>query len=168
MADKKTIIEREKSGNGVIYLYKEGIFYKAYEQSCYAFYQYVRQLKLKKRFVKKAGSYVVSLGFPVNSADKLLVGRDVKDFELGIVVKMKDDERIDEKEYEAWKTEVADTTSAPLRASVPLSVSEPQLQDNENDLVEKLRNFPLESRTPLDCMLFVGELKRMISDKYHV
>ena len=77
MADKKTIIEWEKCDKGVIYLYEEGIFYVAYEQSCYAFHKYIRQFKVKKRFVKKVGQDVVSLGFPVSSAEKLLEGRVV-------------------------------------------------------------------------------------------
>lgn len=168
MATIKTVIEQEKSGNDKIFLYKEGLFYVAYEQSCYAFSCYIHQFKIKNRYVKKLGRKIVSLGFPISSADKLLAGREVSDFEQGIIVKMNTSERVDENEYEAWKTEVVDTTSAPLNASVPLSVSEPLFQDNENDLIERLRNFPLENRTPLDCMLFIGELKRMIADKYSV
>ena len=35
----------EKAEKGLIFLYREGLFYVAYEQSCYAFHKFIRQFK---------------------------------------------------------------------------------------------------------------------------
>ena len=91
----------------MIRLYRAGIFYVAYEQSCYAFHKYIRQFKVKKKLVKKISSEIVSLGFPVSSEEKLLIGRTVAPFESGIAVRLNAYETIDNDEFLTWKTAMA-------------------------------------------------------------
>ena len=47
------IVSMESDYMPVIRLHKEGIFYVAYEQSCYAFYQYIKPFKVKSRYIKE-------------------------------------------------------------------------------------------------------------------
>lgn len=58
------ILSVESVNSGNIYLYREGIFYKAYERSAYAFITGVEKFMVKKKFVKCANQDVVSIGFP--------------------------------------------------------------------------------------------------------
>lgn len=49
---KLEIIASEKQNTGVVNLYAEGSFYKAYEQSAYVLCTYVRPLKVSARLVE--------------------------------------------------------------------------------------------------------------------
>ncbi len=77
MSDVKSILSLEASNQYVIHLHKEGLFYVAYERSCYAFHRYIKPFKLAKRFVKSVGQEVVKLGFPVSSLEKLIGGKGI-------------------------------------------------------------------------------------------
>ena len=56
------IVKTEDSQN--IYLHKEGLFWRAYEYSAYAFIKNIKQYNAKKKFIKKVGSEIVFNGFP--------------------------------------------------------------------------------------------------------
>lgn len=58
------ILSTERNNTSHIYLYREGIFYKAYERSAYAFVTTVQQFMVKKKFFKCTNCEVVSIGFP--------------------------------------------------------------------------------------------------------
>ncbi len=64
----KDIIGVERQNGEGIFLYKEGIFWRAYNQSAFQFSKHFKAFKLTKKFVKRVGEEVISLGFP----DKLL------------------------------------------------------------------------------------------------
>ena len=57
---------------GNIILYKEGNFWKAYEQSAYLFVKNIKEYLVQKKYLKIVSSEVVSLGFPVPSISKVL------------------------------------------------------------------------------------------------
>ena len=59
-----TIKEKIEYEDGqLVHLWKEGVFWVAYEQSAYLVSQ-VKKLKPTKKYVKTAGREVVSVGFP--------------------------------------------------------------------------------------------------------
>lgn len=64
------IISNEDDQN--IYLYKEGIFWRAYEYSAYAFVKNIRQYNVKKKFFKIMDKEVVYLGFPDGALEQVL------------------------------------------------------------------------------------------------
>lgn len=57
----KEKIETEQQEQPVIFLYMEGMFWKAYEQSAMRFAKEVKAYKLQKRFVKAVNGEVVSM-----------------------------------------------------------------------------------------------------------
>ncbi len=58
MSTIKERIEQEQSNIDKIYLYKEGIFYKAYERSAYLWVNNICNYEIKKRYVKPYREYV--------------------------------------------------------------------------------------------------------------
>lgn len=59
------IVSIEDRNTGEIHLHKEGLFWKAYQQSAYLFTREVKAFKASKKRVKAVGGQeVVSLGFP--------------------------------------------------------------------------------------------------------
>lgn len=70
----KEIIDRENGNIDCIWLYREGIFMKAYERSAFFAHVYIHEFKLSKRYVKSVNMDVVSLGFPEATVPKWLNG----------------------------------------------------------------------------------------------
>lgn len=67
MSTLSSILSKESNNTRMIYFYREGVFYKAYEKSAYLFVKHVKPFRLKRRFVKSVKREVISVGFPTNS-----------------------------------------------------------------------------------------------------
>ena len=149
-------------------LYKEGIFWKAYEQSAYTILQ-LRAYQAKKEYVKIAATEVVSIGFPDSVLQDILsafavTGRTEKD------IRLKTREPIDLAAFEVWKK------ALPLKE---VNVNPPQnsfhngknnslatsegITESELNALRKLRVFDLSNSTPMACMVFLSELKKEIA-----
>ena len=77
MLSKKEIYEIEQENPGVIHLYAEGMFYRAYEKSAYLLCALIHPFKVSCHFVKSIGDYLASVGFPQSSLDKWAGGREI-------------------------------------------------------------------------------------------
>lgn len=73
MSTIKERVEREQSNIDKIYLYKEGIFYRAYERSAYLWINHICKYEIKKRYVKTVGKVIVYLGFPMSVLESKLI-----------------------------------------------------------------------------------------------
>jgi len=58
-------------------MYKEGLFYKCYNEDAMVFSQQVKNYKVTAKFVKSVGAEVLSLGFPINEVEKGSLSLDV-------------------------------------------------------------------------------------------
>ena len=71
----KEIIALESGNTCCIRLYREGLFWRAYERSAYALCTRVHPFKAMKRQLKVlGGETLVVAGFPVSSEDRYLQG----------------------------------------------------------------------------------------------
>lgn len=95
------IIAAENRNTDRIYLHLEGIFWKAYERSAFAFIHRISRYKASKRFVKYLDAKVVSLGFPDASRPKVLGDRPLLSGSDDMLVL--DAGAIDAEEYGRWK-----------------------------------------------------------------
>lgn len=95
------IIATERRNTDKIYLYLEGIFWKVYERSAFAFIHRISRYKPSKRFVKYLDTEIVSLGFPDASRAKVLGDRPLISAEDDRLVL--DAGIIGVEEYERWK-----------------------------------------------------------------
>ena len=57
-------------------LFKEGLFYKCYNEDAMVFVNKVKPYKVSAKFVKNMGENVYSIGFPVREKDKNGTGID--------------------------------------------------------------------------------------------
>jgi len=62
-----TVLEKTKNSKNdkVFTLYKEGLFYKCYNEDALVFVQKVRKYKVSSKFVKATISNLHSIGFPM-------------------------------------------------------------------------------------------------------
>ncbi len=71
----RELIAAEANNTDRIALYREGLFWKAYERSAFALCTQVRPFKPTRKVLKTlAGGDIVSVGFPTHAADRILAG----------------------------------------------------------------------------------------------
>lgn len=145
---KKEIFDSEKENLKNIYLYKEGIFWKAYERSAFNFCKHVTAFKPTKKFIKTVGYDVVSIGFPTANLDK---HKDkfqiVEQTETQMTLAA---ETITHNEFELWKKSTQYNTHK-------------NRSKMQTDILEQIKAFNVESKTPMECMKWVAELKEQLN-----
>ncbi len=148
--DEKICIERNRQ-LGCIIFFLEGGFYRAYEHSALDAIKNLHEFKVNCRFYKALNNRVVSIGFPVTSLVKFARGNKVEQHDdIATIILPSGAIRTSKEEFTAWKESLP--TTEDLNGPVP---SEKQ----RNELYHKIIKFPIESRSPLQCMLFLAELK---------
>ena len=70
----KERIDKEDRNHNCLILYKEGIFFKAYEQSAYVFHTRIAPFQLKVKTLKDVEQPYITLGFPQSQQEKYLSG----------------------------------------------------------------------------------------------
>lgn len=223
MTSRQFIIA-EASNTDRIILYREGLFWKAYERSAYALCSQVRPLKPTRKVLKNlGGGDLVSVGFPTASEASTIGSLSVIErSELRLIVAVR--RPIDETAFRTWKAAVpvkpaaqpaerrsdgsselpvADRTVdagnavAEAVASQGVASTDDETAATSNlpsqetgrstfrrllrwfrrselrgtsdcaaqcRIVRELRAFDLADKTPLECMYFVAELKKRLSD----
>ncbi|MCF0257958.1 MAG: hypothetical protein HUK10_16990 [Bacteroides heparinolyticus] len=173
----RDFMDAERDNTGRIILYREGLFRKAYECSAYALCTQVHPLKTTKRFLKVVGGEMVSVGFPQSGDAKFIGGLErMEETEDRLVLKAP--APIDPQEFEAWKEALPlqpprAAPKAPAPASAPKEGGSDGGERKEGEatavmpaervVAERLRLFDLAGRTPMECMLFVAELKKRLA-----
>lgn len=95
-------MEFEESNAGVIRLYLEGTFLKAYERSAFAFCTRIKDYKVLRKESKTLGRDILYVGFPSSALDRTLGGvmtREVDESTLDVVLSYP----IDENEFLVWR-----------------------------------------------------------------
>jgi hypothetical protein len=167
-----SIIEKiHHNSSNEIKLYKEGVFWIAYEQSAYYLAQ-KKGYKATKKLVKSIGREVVSIGFPPNAYDSVIrvlpvLRVEAKDPSSRIIYLR---EEVDLDAFQLWKSSLAlRSTSRTLENRASQASPSGIFSDGNSTAVNcslevrtllvKLRDFSLADKTPLECMLFLSELK---------
>ncbi len=164
MAKIKDIIAREDSSKQVIKLYKEGIFYKAYEYSAYLFTKHIKAYQVKRKYSVQLKRDLVSIGFPITSFSALAIPETCRLQEFPHHLELEvSDEPLDTSAYVEWKD------------GISLSVQEPKVNVQnrggngftistlEYDVLQRLHRFNIDTATPMACMLLLSELKQSLS-----
>ena len=151
MPTVKEILQRESAKQPEeVVCFEEGLFLRAYEESAWRLAMRYG-LKPSKRIVKTAGCEVVSVGFPTSSRVKYLGEVPVVD---GCAVCRLPLEN-GEVGFDEWKNALP--TGNPSESSKMENAEAPHL-----DVIAELKAFPIESKSPVDCMMFLIDLKRRI------
>jgi hypothetical protein len=149
------IIKIEETNEDSIFLYKEGIFWKAYQRSAFLTVTRFRSdFMVKAKSVKCVRQKVCSIGFPLSSLTSVFVDCSIENLDekrLRIHV-----DKIDEDAYQQWIDGASEKTD---KAIAPLSLSD---EDFVLKVLQKLKDFNVSASTPVDCMMLICELQKMI------
>lgn len=134
-----------------LYLFKEGMFYKLYNQNAMWFVQNVKPYKVSVKFVKKANQDVFTIGFPqtVLSLNKLQINlKPIKEEPDYLCYQVT--QTIREQEFASW----CNTT---LTNQVKL-----QSKATTQNIVQQLKHFDVANNTPIQALEFVVKLKSLL------
>ena len=187
------VVGRENIAAREVILYPEGIFYRAYGFSALRFIRSLRPYQAKKRHYKKLGAEVCYLGFPQAALDGLLPeGFKAETTAEGTVVVSGPFGALTQQEYDEWVRSIPLSVSKPrspvsdsgdVSASggafvgggtqetdasfpardVPQEGVAGSASAAEREVLRRLHGFALEAATPLECMLFLSELKKRLN-----
>lgn len=153
-----------------VLLVREGLFWRAYEQSALALCELVQPFKQSTRYVKCVAQWVCHVGFPDAARDKWLASRQVKvvsDKMIAFCLTESERQGIDNA-FAKWKRgQVAEaaknveTTQTACGESSP-SYAQCRKGGTESEVIQMIRSFAVENATPLACMNFVANIKQML------
>ena len=146
-----------------IHFYREGMFWKLYNQSAFNFSQRVNQYLLKKKYIKEVKSWIVTMGFPDVVLKENL--ERLREYTLSVNVSEKVVE-VELKEglpgYQEWfeeiKEEVKGVREVKEEGTVPVVGNE----DEKERILKDIRDFPILQKTPLDVQMFFIELQNRV------
>lgn len=149
-----------------IILHAEGSFYEVYEHSAWLFSTCIRAYDVRCRYVKCVGQYMVKLGFPQKVLETVRTQFDVRtDGDLAFIML----DRMPSGCYEDWRAgivEEASSSSVPESSPFPVPESS-QTSISEKEILDEIAQFPLERKNPMECMIFLSEIKQKLNAILH-
>ena len=143
---------------GKVRLVTSGEFVRAYNHSAWLFYCCISKYKVIRKYSKTQQKDVFFLGFPVSKLLELANGRVCDKTDFGYDITLKPDEVPAEEGYETWTKEVPVEAASRAEASaIPLSGRE-----LENAICRRIREFPLETKTPVETVVFLSEMRKLL------
>ena len=132
-------------------MYPEGtLFYKAFERSAYLFVHHVRMNDVHHRYYKGCNYEAVWVSIQQNTLP-LLGCQYIENADGTVTIPV--EAEIDEQQFQQWK--------AHLPKAQETSVAEDE--DVEDEVLYLLRHYNLAGSTPMETMLFVSDLQRMLN-----
>lgn len=175
----KEILEQEKENIGTIVLYSEGLFWKAYERSAYALVSQVKPFKPTRKVLKNlGGGDIVSVGFLQKDEQKYM--GSLRCTERGEkIVRYECEKPVAEEDFTAWKSslpiaekpdvrlaspmpQVTDGTAQAAAACAASVCATTQAEATSAKILSLLLGFDLANSTPVECQLFLSNLKKLL------
>lgn len=151
----------ESAPVNTIRLIKSGEFYRAYNHSAWLFHSCVAEHKVMRKYVKNLQADIYYLGFPEKSLFSNIGERNSVKTEYGFDIQLREEEIPDDSGYEEWKANVKlNPSSKGDYNSLHLAGAEA-----EQEVIRRLRDFPLENKTMIECAVFVAELRKLLNNK---
>lgn len=152
---EKLKIDKEAVARAMVF-FADGTFYAAYERSAFLASRLLPPLKVTCRFRKAVDQTVAQVGFPASSLPKYAGDLPLEQREGMLTLQLPADATFSEDEFEAWKQAlpIAKEGDGPK----PMAKS-------QTAVMESILTYPLESRRPMETMLFVADLKKRLQSQ---
>ena len=159
MASIQEMVKFERDAPpGTIRLVKCGEFYRAYNHSAWLFQSCVNEYKVIRKYVKSLSEDIYYVGFPEKSLFNNIGERKSEKTAYGFDIILDVSEIPDESNYQQWIESVkTEQSSKADYYSLP-----PDIADIERETIKKLREFPVESKSMIECTVFLSELRKML------
>lgn len=153
--------EESRQQENVIRLIKSGEFYRAYNRSAWLFHSAIADHKVIRKYVKSLKKDIYYIGFPDKSLFGNIGDRESVKTDFGFDVYLKTEEMPEELTFDDWATTIACEPAATFEYnSLPLVGI-----DAEKEVLRRLRSYPIEAKTMVECVVFLSELRAMLNQK---
>lgn len=143
-----------------IRLIKSGDFYRAYNHSAWLFQCCIVEHKVMRKYVKSIKSDILYIGFPEKSLFNNIGDRKSVKTDYGFDIELFQEEIPEENGYETWKATIDPLPSSKGDFhSMILSGIEA-----EREVIRRLKEFPLESRSMVECAVFLSDLRKLLNN----
>lgn len=154
----------EKDNTEFINLIRGGLFCRAYETSAMLFAQNLKGFKVQKKYYKVINDTLAFLGFPESVLKNVISiakekGYAVEENTDGLTIRIKTT-GLAEGSFKEWKNNVC--YSAARNADEMVSMV--SLSNNEVNIIQKLRGYPVADHTPIETMQFVMRLQKDLAE----
>lgn len=158
------ILEIEKTNFENIYLFKEGFFWRVYEKSAWRFLKNIREYRVFRKYVKAVKQDIVYLGFPETILQEILSDVETRYAVSHIIRKTDTSIEIqgfpEMSGFELWKDE---WTIANIKPASPIVSENPNMH---NEIIRKIKEYPIISKTPVEAFNFLAELQKQLYELY--
>ena len=155
---EQSLTHEEGASPDKVRLIASGEFLRAYDRSAWKFHCRLSKFKVIRKYSKQRQRDIYFLGFPASKLLELAGGRSCEKTDFGYDVVLKPDEVPAEEGYEAWTKEVP--VEAASRADA--SAIPPVGRELESAVCRKIREFPLEAKTPVEALVFLSGIRGML------
>ena len=132
-----------------IFLFKEGMFYKAYNQG--AFYLRYLNYKIVVKQVKSINQNVISVGFPLSVLNKIRQDYHTTEKSNNVMeLSLPAGKRLVPEQYELWYKE----------RTYPGTEKNDKITTKR--IIEELKNYPLATKTPVETFMWLSNLQQNI------
>ena len=142
------------SQNNKLYCFKEGIFYKVYNQNAMWFSTHIKAYKINTKFIKTVNQHVFSLGFP----QSVLTTTPLVYQNKALTILQENES------YIAYKiNNIATNLQAYINWCKMVENNQIPKQNNSinNTVLQELKNFDIVNKTPMQAFEFVVKLKEL-------
>lgn len=149
-----TKFSRQAADLGAVFLYKEGLFVRSYNEGAYGFIHHVLACKPMRRFVKAAGTDRVVCGVPLASLEKLAgfaqaTQLDATTWRWPLATP------VDLPQYEVWRAALPLEMPGAVAGVMPAPPA-----DLARRLIGQLMQFNVAASTPVAALNLVADLQR--------
>ena len=181
MSITKELIEQERQSVQAgllrdIHLHQEGSFLRAYDWSAWLSCRYLHEFKVNKRAFKGIDEPVAYIGFPETSLNKWIPEGSERrmDSEKHLVLTLPemmvtDTPEVQTASYTEWKEAIPLTegqSGARKRGVGKVSETEDDVFASPatlTSIMQKVLAYPIESRSPLESLAFLADVKRQLA-----
>ncbi len=154
-----TKFSRQADDLGAVYLYKEGLFARAYNEGAYGFIHQVMACKPMRRFVKSAGADRVVCGMPLTSLAKLPGFAQATQLDA-LTWRWPLSNPIDRPQYDAWREALPLLLPGASAAVADVAAPAPPVANFAQRLIAQLMQFNVAASTPVAALNLVADLQR--------
>jgi len=156
----KNIIAKEDNNANSILLFREGIFWRAYERSAFLFITHLKPYRLSKKYYKNVGCEIVFCGFPNTTLDELLakVG-SMEVLREENMIRITGFEQIENEIFLDWKYGIPSV----VKENKPEYSACKYKHNLQEQVIEHIRNFSVVRSTPLECQQLLVKLQEQLN-----
>lgn len=150
--------------NNYFTLFKEGLFYKCYNEDAMLFVQRLRAYKVSTKFIKRVGDTVYSIGFPVGEVEKgnltlefiseKIAAKSFEIKETDVLFLLNDGSL--KNDFKEWIDTIQEQEII-KGSQESSSLYKPPL--HTTTIISMIKNYDIANSTPMQSLGFIQELK---------